>query len=140
MDCPFCKLIKDKSNASFIIDFGKTYAVLNWDQRFPGRSILVIKDHHDDLSEIDQNHLSFVMKDLQVLAKAIKKTFNPDRMNYCSLGNVVSHTHFHLIPRYKSEPTWGGPPDFIEHPEKQTDEFYKSLAEKIRANIEGANP
>ena len=30
-------------------------------------------------------------------------------MNYCSLGNVVPHLHWHLVPRYRSDPRWGSP-------------------------------
>jgi len=33
---------------------------------------------------------------------AIKEAFNPDLFNYATLGNVTSHLHTHIIPRYKS--------------------------------------
>jgi diadenosine tetraphosphate (Ap4A) HIT family hydrolase len=30
-------------------------------------------------------------------------------MNYASPGNVMPYLHWHLVPRYKIDPRWGGP-------------------------------
>jgi diadenosine tetraphosphate (Ap4A) HIT family hydrolase len=30
-------------------------------------------------------------------------------MNIASLGNVVPHLHWHIIPRYRGDPRWGDP-------------------------------
>jgi diadenosine tetraphosphate (Ap4A) HIT family hydrolase len=30
-------------------------------------------------------------------------------MNVESLGNVMPHLHWHVIPRYKTDPRWGAP-------------------------------
>lgn len=36
------------------------------------------------------------------LNAALKRLFQPDLMNYASLGNVYRHLHVHFIPRYQS--------------------------------------
>jgi diadenosine tetraphosphate (Ap4A) HIT family hydrolase len=33
----------------------------------------------------------------------------PDHINVESLGNVVPHLHWHIIPRYVDDPRWGMP-------------------------------
>lgn len=37
------------------------------------------------------------------------KVTTPDHMNIESLGNVVAHLHWHIIPRYRTDPRWGQP-------------------------------
>ena len=39
---------------------------------------------------------------------------NPDKINLASLGNMVPHLHWHVIPRFRDdrhfpEPIWGAP-------------------------------
>ena len=41
----------------------------------------------------------------------------PDHINIASLGNVMPHLHWHIIPRYRADPRWGGPiwPEEAQH-------------------------
>ena len=46
----------------------------------------------------------------------------PDHMNVESLGNVMPHLHWHVIPRYKDDGRWGHPiwaPDVTQQPERR---------------------
>jgi diadenosine tetraphosphate (Ap4A) HIT family hydrolase len=43
------------------------------------------------------------------VAAALAKALNPDKMNYELLGNGMPHLHWHLVPRYKTDPMWGRP-------------------------------
>lgn len=85
------------------------------DARFPGRCLLVLHDHHEELSDVDRGLLSRFVGDVQRAGRAIKAATEADRMNYAVLGNVVPHVHFHLIPRaLTSDPIPRRPP--WEHP------------------------
>jgi diadenosine tetraphosphate (Ap4A) HIT family hydrolase len=44
-------------------------------------------------------------------AQAIEQIFNPVKMNFQLLGNLVPHLHTHLIPRYYGDPAPGRPID-----------------------------
>jgi diadenosine tetraphosphate (Ap4A) HIT family hydrolase len=50
-----------------------------------------------------------IMDDLYQAAGAISSACSPDLMNYASMGNVVPHVHWHLVPRYRTDPRWGFP-------------------------------
>lgn len=39
---------------------------------------------------------------------ALGKLFQPDLMNYASLGNNFNHLHVHLVPRYEKERIFNG--------------------------------
>jgi diadenosine tetraphosphate (Ap4A) HIT family hydrolase len=39
----------------------------------------------------------------------VKQVFRPDNVNYSLLGNWVGHLHWHIYPRYASDPDFGQP-------------------------------
>jgi diadenosine tetraphosphate (Ap4A) HIT family hydrolase len=46
--------------------------------------------------------------------KAIRHVMQPDKINLASLGNVVPHLHWHVIPRWRDDrhfpaPVWAAP-------------------------------
>jgi len=47
--------------------------------------------------------------DLYTAQNAVADVAQPDHINVESLGNVVPHLHWHIIPRYVSDPRWGMP-------------------------------
>jgi diadenosine tetraphosphate (Ap4A) HIT family hydrolase len=47
--------------------------------------------------------------DLFAAQAAIVRTVSPDHLNVESLGNVVPHVHWHIVPRYRDDPRWGLP-------------------------------
>jgi diadenosine tetraphosphate (Ap4A) HIT family hydrolase len=47
--------------------------------------------------------------DLHKAVQAIVSVTQPDHVNVESLGNVVPHLHWHIIPRYVGDARWGLP-------------------------------
>ena len=47
--------------------------------------------------------------DLFAAQNIISRTVMPDHINLATLGNVIPHLHWHITPRYKSDPRWGAP-------------------------------
>ena len=59
-------------------------------------------------------------------------------MNYASLGNIMRHLHWHLIPRYESDPRWGKPVWTHRAEMKETTlepAEYDAILEAIRASL-----
>jgi diadenosine tetraphosphate (Ap4A) HIT family hydrolase len=80
------------------------------DQRFRGYCFLIYdKRHETALDKLSESEYLDFMSDLRICAKAIRTVFNPDHMNLELLGNTCSHLHWHIVPRYKSDPRWGQP-------------------------------
>ena len=65
--------------------------------------------HVEGLETLSIAEFNAFAQDLRVAARALTAMCNPDLMNYASLGNIIRHLHWHLVPRYRSDPRWGGP-------------------------------
>jgi diadenosine tetraphosphate (Ap4A) HIT family hydrolase len=109
-----------------------SYLLLNFDQTFLGRLILVPKHEQPDLESVDPVDLGLMMLEVADVGGQIKRAFNADRMNYASLGNVVEQLHWHIIPRYEGDRNWGGPPWPVNEPRHPTDEERNETIARIR--------
>lgn len=73
------------------------------DGRFPGRSILKLREHWDSLEELPDHVALDFFADLKRSMGAIRRVTGAQRVNFAVLGNAVPHVHGHLIPRFPSE-------------------------------------
>ena len=79
-------------------------------QTYRGHSQLIFDSRHaarpDQLSAAEWR--SFCA-DLFEAQAAIMRAVRPHHINLESLGNVVPHLHWHIVPRYRDDPRWGSP-------------------------------
>jgi diadenosine tetraphosphate (Ap4A) HIT family hydrolase len=109
--------------------------LLNFDQTFIGRMILVPNKEWPDLETVDPVDVSQMMLEVAEIGGQVKRAFNADRMNYASLGNVVEQLHWHIIPRYDGDVNWGGPPWPVTAPRNPSNEERQETIARIRAAL-----
>lgn len=106
-NCMICQRLldweKDK-NPYFIHEFKNSIFVLGDHQYFSGYSLILFKRHVRELHELSKKVQQGLFQELMIAGKTIFKTFTPWKMNYSCYGNVVEHIHWHIFPRYKSDP------------------------------------
>ncbi|WP_374688448.1 HIT family protein [Promineifilum sp.] len=97
-------------NVIWIADLSASTLLLFRDQRFRGYCILsfALRRVTSLESLSDEEYQAFFL-DLRMASRAIRAALNPDHMNYELLGNSDPHLHWHIIPRYKTDPRWGQP-------------------------------
>jgi len=59
--------------------------------------------------ELSPQEWSAFSADLFAAQGAVMRALRPDHINLESLGNVVPHLHWHIVPRYLGDPRWGAP-------------------------------
>lgn len=109
---------------------------LNRDQTHPGRSILAFHSHKKELFQLSADELHCFMEDVAKAAKAIQAAFQPQKINYAIYGDIVSHLHFHLVPKYKNGPDWGEA--FVNTPAQKkelSESEYHELIDQIKAQL-----
>ena len=108
------------------------------DARFPGRCILALNAHHDDLVDLDDHVTLSFMRDVRQAALAIKRATNAKRVNIAFLGNAVPHVHAHLIPRVPGgDPVpdrapWAHPEQAHKMTAQQRDKVSRSIVRELR--------
>jgi diadenosine tetraphosphate (Ap4A) HIT family hydrolase len=109
-------------------------------QTYRGHGVLVFDPRHATrLDELTAAEWQAYAADLHRVAAAIVGVCTPDHLNVESLGNVMPHLHWHVVPRYKNDGRWGQPiwaPDVHSQPERRlaTDER-ESLLAALRAAL-----
>ena len=124
MNCFFCS----GDGGQKVYDDGCCRVVIA-DEPFAGFCRVIWNAHvreMTDLASVDRAHLMSVVFRVEA---AIRALLDPHKMNLASLGNLVPHLHWHVIPRFEDDshfpnPIWAGaqrtaprrpiPPNFAE--------------------------
>jgi diadenosine tetraphosphate (Ap4A) HIT family hydrolase len=132
-DCPMCRRWEDDADLR-VAEMTHSYVILNRDQFFPGYTLLFTKDHVTELFHLDQDVRTGLMEEVNLVAKAVYEVFRPAKINYELLGNMVPHIHWHIVPRFASEPLWPRPIWAEPHDELLlAPNEYKRHIERIRS-------
>ncbi|MGF9942999.1 HIT family protein [Priestia megaterium] len=137
-ECFYCA--QDKEMQSLMIEIAKlstSTLYLNRDQTHKGRCIIAFNRHVKELYHLSEDQRRQFMEDVAEAAQIINTTFKPDKINYAIYGDLVSHLHFHLVPKYKGASEWGEA--FINSPASKrvlTDIEYERILIDIKANFQ----
>lgn len=107
MNCPFCDKaarLHDPPADKLVAQFTHSIAILAPWQFFTGYCILISRVHATELFELPDDTRRGLFDEMTLLARALHAEFRPRKLNYELLGNQVPHIHWHLIPRYDSDP------------------------------------
>ena len=67
---------------------------------------IIWNNHISELSSLSQNELNHIFAQLIKAEKYILNKLSPHKVNIASFGNLVPHLHWHIIPRWKTDPWW----------------------------------
>lgn len=78
------------------------------EQTYRGRCLVAYDGHVDDLNLLSDEERNAFMSDVAKVTRAMQAAFNPDKINYGAYADTLEHLHFHLVPKYKGGPDFGG--------------------------------
>jgi diadenosine tetraphosphate (Ap4A) HIT family hydrolase len=98
-------------------DFPLCRLLLSNDSNYPW---FILVPRRDDISEIFQLGVAdqqLLWQETTALAQMLKDSFDADKLNVATLGNVVSQLHMHVIVRKREDAAWPAPV-WGKHPAK----------------------
>jgi diadenosine tetraphosphate (Ap4A) HIT family hydrolase len=76
---------------------------------FPGFCRVVWHAHVAEMSDLSARDARHAMDIVLATERAVRRVVQPDKINLASLGNVVAHLHWHVIPRWKDDSHFPAP-------------------------------
>ena len=101
--CDRIKMIKNGTNPYFVKELETGYVVIGDHQHFKGYTLFLYKDHKTELFHLEPTQKMKFLEEMSIVAEAVSKAFNTEKMNYELLGNGDTHLHWHLFPRVNGD-------------------------------------
>jgi diadenosine tetraphosphate (Ap4A) HIT family hydrolase len=101
-----CTLCKDdmKPEEGQLIWRGDDCRVIHVnDADLPGFCRVIWNRHVPEMTDLTYGEREHLMTLVFAVEEAIRHVMHPDKVNVASLGNMVPHIHWHVIPRYKDD-------------------------------------
>ncbi|MEQ1516762.1 MAG: HIT family protein [Usitatibacteraceae bacterium] len=76
---------------------------------YPGFCRVIWSDHVKELTDLPEIDRHAFMTAVFALETVLRKSLQPEKMNVASLGNLTPHLHWHVIPRFRSDPAFPKP-------------------------------
>ncbi len=110
-DCLFCKITKGEIPSKKVYEDDKTFVILDINPRNPGHVLVIPKSHYETIFDMSQSDVGDMFKVAKEMAGRVKTGVKADGVSLCqsngrAAGQMVLHTHVHVIPRFNTE----GPP------------------------------
>ena len=134
-DCIFCKIANGEIPSNTVYEDEQYRAILDLSPAAKGHTLLLPKEHFDDLFGADEATLSTALKAVQKIGAGMQKALKCDGINIvqnngAAAGQTVRHLHIHLVPRFE------GDGHMVTWKQNESDpEEQKRLAAEISAQI-----
>ena len=131
-NCIFCQIVDKKIPSKKIYEDKNNLAFLDVYPISKGHTIVITKNHYQNIEAIPEDKLGELFKIVKKLATLIHERLNIDgynilQSNFEAAGQVINHFHVHIIPRKKTDGKFKLKIPRIETPEEQLTEISNLL-------------
>ena len=114
-DCIFCKIVRGEIPSAKVLENEKVLAFLDINPVSKGHTLVIPKNHYGTFPEMPLDVLAALGEALQRIGDAVKSQldfacFNILLNNDRAAGQLIDHSHFHLIPRNIGDGVMDWPP------------------------------
>ena len=107
-DCLFCSIIAGSIPSAKVYESEKLYAFLDLNPANKGHTLLVPRNHCQDILTVDPALGKEFLEAIQRITPAILAVtgatgFNVTQNNGKSAGQEIFHLHWHIIPRFAGD-------------------------------------
>jgi len=103
--CELCEL----AASSKVVANDKFSVILANEANYPGFARVIWNEHVREVSDLTDADRLLLNEAVYQLEQAVREVMQPLKVNVASLGNVVPHLHWHVIPRYADDAHFPAP-------------------------------
>jgi len=98
-DCPLCR-----QDGGAVLWRGPRLRVVEvGDADYPGYTRVIWREHVAEMTDLDAAARAELMEAVWTVERVQREVLGPDKVNLASLGNMVPHLHWHVIPRWRGD-------------------------------------
>lgn len=108
---PNCELCTQPGGELLYRDDNYRIVLVN-DERYPGFCRVIWNAHVREMTDLTSAERAILIAAVWQVEEAVREVLQPHKINVASLGNMVAHLHWHVIPRFEDDahfpnPIWG---------------------------------
>jgi diadenosine tetraphosphate (Ap4A) HIT family hydrolase len=97
-----------QSGGEVLWDDGFARVVLADEPDHPGFCRVILNAHRREMTDLAESERARVMSIVFAVEGLLRELLHPDKVNLASLGNMVAHVHWHVIPRFAGDAHFPG--------------------------------
>jgi histidine triad (HIT) family protein len=131
-ECIFCKIVNGEVPSYKVFENEGTVAILDGFPEMDGHTLVIPKKHCENIFDADKKTLEEVIEAARQVSLLMKENFGVDGVNVANnsgkdAGQVVSHLHFHILPRFENDGK-----DLKSAGEKSENKNFEEILSKIK--------
>ena len=79
------------------------------DPDYPGFCRIILNRHVAEMTDLADDEQQELMRVVFAVEAVVREVVKPDKINLASLGNMVPHVHWHVIPRWRADRCFPNP-------------------------------
>ncbi|CAN8265657.1 unnamed protein product [Cochlearia groenlandica] len=138
--CVFCKIIRGESPCLKLYEDDMCLCILDTNPLSHGHSLIIPKLHYPTLEETPPLVIAAMCSKVPLISNAIVKATGSDSFNLlvnngAAAGQVIFHTHIHIIPRKERDCLWAS--ESLRRNSLELDKEAYQLASRVRQQLCG---
>ncbi|XVE78157.1 hypothetical protein DITRI_Ditri13aG0121400 [Diplodiscus trichospermus] len=134
-DCVFCQIIRGESPALKLYEDDMCLCILDTSPLSRGHSLIIPKSHFSSLETTPPSVVAAMCSKVPFIGNAIMKATGSDSFNLlvnngAAAGQVIFHTHIHIIPRKVRDCLWTS--ESLPRRPLKLDQETSGLANRVR--------
>lgn len=107
-DCIFCKIIAGELPSSRVYETENLLAFLDLNPVAKGHTLIIPKGHYPTLLDVPPEEGNELIHGMKLIGNALMQHLNADgfncmQNNFSAAGQMVFHSHWHIIPRFETD-------------------------------------
>ena len=105
MDCELC----NRTGGELLWQDERCRVVHVMEPGYPGYCRVIWDAHVKEMTDLSEDDRTHMMEVVFAVESVIREQLEPAKVNLASLGNLVPHLHWHVIPRFGDDPHFPQP-------------------------------
>lgn len=143
LDCVFCRIVRGESPAFKLYEDETCLCILDSSPLSPGHSLIIPKSHFSCLEATPPSVVAAMCSKVPSIGNAIMKANGSDSFNLlvnngAAAGQVIFHTHIHIIPRKARDCLWTS--ESLRRRPLNFDQEASQLVNRVREQLSSISP